>query len=180
MVTPHLHHLWRPLLAAASLLATCSCLDFVFVGHATAQISNDLLLDDVFLKQNTRPEGSRFTIDLPDGTRCTSENGTPPMLSFFGGYSFRNDFENRSDESLLTAEQTSASASARALGGGYAGGAVLSFPLGANTHRNCDASYDLQIAVQKLELAQVLHDEGVLSDEELQELLTSIKELVTK
>ena len=181
MATPFLCRFWRPLFIAGFILANFSSLDcFLGGGIARAQIMNDLLLDDVFLKQSTRPEGSRFTIDLPDGTRCTSENGTPPMLSFFGGYSFRNDFENRSDEASLTAEQTSASVSARALGGGYATGAVLSFPLGANTHRNCDVSYSLQIAVQKLELAEVLHDQGVLSDEELQELLSSIKELVAK
>ena len=181
MATPSPHRFWRSLFAAGFVFATCQYFDaFLLGGIAKAQISNDLLLDDIFLKQSARPEGSRFTIDLPDGTRCTKENGTPPTLSFFGGYSFRNDFENRSDDSLTALTTEESSASARALGGGYAGGAVLSFPLGANTHRNCDASYNLHIAAQKLELAQVLHDQGVLSDEELQELLAIIKDLVTK
>lgn len=179
MVAPSPNQIWRSLFAAASVLATFQCFDaFLLIRIANAQISNDLMLDDIFLKQSSRPEGSRFTIDLPDGTRCTKENGTPPILSFFGGYSFRNDWENRFDETSLTTEATSASASA--LGGGYAGGAVVSIPLGANTHRNCDASYNLHIAAQKLELAQLLHDEGVLSDEELQKLLAIIKDLVTK
>ena len=181
MATPSSCRFLRPIFVAGVAFAVVQYFDVFFLGEfAKAQITNDLLLDDVFLNQNSRPEGSRFTIDLPDGTRCTKENGTPPTLSFFGGYSFRNDFENRSDDSLTALTTEESSASARALGGGYAGGAVLSFPLGANTHRNCDASYNLHIAAQKLELAQVLHDQGVLSDEELQELLAIIKDLVTK
>lgn len=139
---------------------------FCIPSLASAQQA-DLLLDDVFLQNNQRPEGSRFSIDLPDGTRCVRENGTPVTVSFFGGHTSRND--------RLMQEQSSQS-----LGGGYAGGAILTIPLGSNTSRNCDVSYNLQIAAQKLELAQILHDSGILSDEELKQITSNIKELITR
>ena len=151
----------------AALNFTIYCLFGSIFFYPSASIAQqaDLLLDDVFLQNNQRPEGSRFSIDLPDGTRCVSENGTPPTVSFFGGHTSRNDREKQETNS-------------RYFGGGYAGGAILTIPLGANTSRNCDVSYNLQIAAQKLELAQVLHDSGILTDEELKEITSNIKELV--
>ena len=149
-----------------ALWAYCPC------SNAQTAVSN-LLLDDLFNQTTQRSEGSKFTIDLPDGTRCVSENGTPPTLSFYGGQSFRNDNSRTLEEQILNS-------SSRSLGNGYATGAVLTIPLGANTRRNCDTSYNLQIIAKKLELANALHDEGIISDEELKGIMQKIKEILLR
>ena len=143
---------------------------------AEAQLGGDLLLDDVFLQNAQRPEGAKFQIDLPDGTRCMSHNGTPPTISLFGGATGREDeYQQATNGELNTATNINLS---NGLGGGYAAGAIVTVPFGANTHRNCDEAYNLHIASQKLELAQILFDQGVLSEEELNTLVTKIKSLV--
>ena len=60
-------------------------------------------------------------------------------------------------------------------GNGYAFGAVLTIPFGTKNTRNCDQAYAISIAIKKIELAQLLHDEGILSDEDLATLLNKIK-----
>ena len=145
---------------------------------AEAQLGGDLLLDDVFLQNAQRPEGAKFQIDLPDGTRCLSQNGTPPTFSLFGGATGREDeYQQSTNGELNTATNINLS---NGLGGGYAAGAIVTVPLGANTHRNCDTAYALYIATQKLELAQILFEQGVLTDEELNKLVIDIKSLITK
>ena len=162
-----------PLFVVGALFALEASAFFI-CGKAIAQsAATELLLDDLFNQTIQRPEGSKFTIDLPDGTRCSSENGTPPSLSFYGGQSFRND----SSRSLLEQELNT---NLNSLGNGYATGAVLTIPLGANTKRNCDVSYNLQIAAKKLELASALHDQGIISDEELKNLMNGIKQMLLK
>lgn len=164
----------RSLLFVFGALSALAVSAFFGCGRATAQsAAAELLLDDLFNQTIQRPEGSKFTIDLPDGTRCSSENGTPPTLSFYGGQSFRND----SSRSLLKQEPNT---NLNSLGNGYATGAVLTIPLGANTKRNCDVSYNLQIAAKKLELATALHDQGIISDEELKNLMNGIKQMLLK
>ena len=145
---------------------------------AEAQLGGDLLLDDVFLNNAQRPEGAKFQIDLPDGTRCMSHNGTPPTFSLFGGATGREDeYQQATNGELNTATNINLS---NGLGGGYAAGAIVTVPLGANTHRNCDEAYELHIATQKLELAQILFEQGVLTDEELEKLVKDIKSLIVK
>ena len=69
--------------------------------------------------------GSRFQVDLPDGTSCSTTNGTPPSLNLYSGYSLRSD---KSQISLLQM-------------GGYAVGAVVTIPLFTSNSRNCDEAY---------------------------------------
>ena len=113
--------------------------------------------------------GSRFTVDLPDGTRCSSEDGTPTTLNFYSGFSQRQDEIDHS----FTASQ-----SMYGNGNGYALGAVLSIPLFTKNTRNCDKAYSISILNKKLELATLLHDEGFLSDEDLSKFLAQVKKVI--
>ena len=107
-----------------------------------------------------------------------SHNGTPPTFSLFGGATGREDeYQQATNGELNTATNINLS---NGLGGGYAAGAIVTVPLGANTHRNCDEAYELHIATQKLELAQILFEQGVLTDEELEKLVKDIKSLIVK
>ena len=113
--------------------------------------------------------GSRFTVDLPDGTRCSSEDGTPTTLNFYSGFSQRQDEIDHS----FTASQ-----SMYGNGNGYALGAVLSIPLFTKNTRNCDKAYSISILNKKLELATLLHDEGFLSDKDLSKFLAQVKKVI--
>ena len=113
--------------------------------------------------------GSRFTVDLPDGTRCSSEDGTPTTLNFYSGISGRKDEIDHS---------SSASQSLYGNGNGYAVGAVLSIPLFTKNKRNCDKAYAISILNKKLELAKLLHEEGLLSDADLSEFLAQVKKVI--
>ena len=113
--------------------------------------------------------GSRFTVDLPDGTRCSSEDGTPTTLNFYSGISQRQDEVDHS---------SAASQTLYGNGSGYALGAVLSIPLSTKNKRNCDKAYSISILNKKLELATLLHEEGLLSDEDLSEFLTQVKKVI--
>ena len=113
--------------------------------------------------------GSRFTVDLPDGTRCSSEDGTPTTLNFYSGFSQRQD---EIDHSFTTSQSMYGN------GNGYALGAVLSIPLFTKNTRNCDKAYSISILNKKLELATLLHDEGFLSDEDLSKFLAQVKKVI--
>ena len=113
--------------------------------------------------------GSRFTVDLPDGTRCSSEDGTPTTLNFYSGISQRQDEIDHS---------SAASQTLYGNGSGYALGAVLSIPLSTKNKRNCDKAYSISILNKKLELATLLHEEGLLSDEDLSEFLAQVKKVI--
>ena len=113
--------------------------------------------------------GSRFTVDLPDGTRCSSEDGTPTTLNFYSGISQRQDEVDHS---------SAASQTLYGNGSGYALGAVLSIPLSTKNTRNCDKAYSISILNKKLELATLLHEEGLLSDEDLSEFLAQVKKVI--
>ena len=113
--------------------------------------------------------GSRFTVDLPDGTRCSSEDGTPTTLNFYSGISQRQDEVDHS---------SAASQTLYGNGSGYALGAVLSIPLSTKNKRNCDKAYSISILNKKLELATLLHEEGLLSDEDLSKFLAKVKKVI--
>ena len=113
--------------------------------------------------------GSRFTVDLPDGTRCSSEDGTPTMLNFYSGISQRQDEIDHS---------SSTSQTLYGHGDGYALGAVISIPLFTKNERNCDKAYSISILNKKLELATLLHEEGLLSDTDLSEFLAQVKKVI--
>ena len=113
--------------------------------------------------------GSRFTVDLPDGTRCSTEDGTPTTLNFYSGISQRQDEVDHS---------SAASQTLYGNGSGYALGAVLSIPLSTKNKRNCDKAYSISILNKKLELATLLHEEGLLSDEDLSEFLAQVKKVI--
>ena len=138
---------------------------------AEAQVAPPLLLDDVSIKTNQRAEGSAFQVDLPDGTRCSSTNGSPPTLSFYGGTSTRkDDYEYRLDSAELN----------NASSGGHAAGAVVTIPLGTRNNRNCDKSYQLHILTQKLELATLLYDQGLIEKEDLDQLLNHARQFINE
>ena len=113
--------------------------------------------------------GSRFTVDLPDGTRCSSEDGTPTTLNLYSGISQRKDKINQSSSAIQILNGN---------GGGFALGAVLSIPLSTKNKRNCDKAYSLSVLNKKLELAKLLFEEGLLSDEDLSEFLGQVKKVI--
>ncbi len=55
---------------------------------------------------------------------------------------------------------------------------MLTVPFGTKNTSNCDQAYAISIISKKIELAQLLHDEGLLSDEELAALLTQAKSIL--
>ena len=113
--------------------------------------------------------GTRFQVDLPDGTSCISTNGTPPSLNFFSGYSHRQD-ESRSAIDLVNRYSGT--------GNGYAVGAVLSLPFKTTNPRNCDEAYALNIANKKLEMATFMYQEDLLTEQELRSLAAELKQVL--
>ena len=113
--------------------------------------------------------GTRFQVDLPDGTSCISTNGTPPSLNFFSGYSHRQD-ESRSAIDLINRYSGT--------GNGYAVGAVLSLPFKTTNPRNCDEAYALNIANKKLEMATFMYQEDLLTEQELRSLAAELKQVL--
>ena len=107
--------------------------------------------------------GPRFDLELPDGLSCSSSNGTPPSLNFYGGSSVRdNSYQGFQD--FVT--------------GGHSIGAVLSLPLARTSSPRCDEAYNLYLTSKKVELLSTLYDSGALSDDQLQVLIIkSLKEL---
>ena len=143
---------------AAILLAA-----FSGAARVTASELRNLPLSDLSSISATSATGSRFHVDLPDGTSCSSTNGTPPTLNLYSGYSLR------SDES-----QTSLTSN----GDGYAVGAVVTVPLFTSNSRNCDEAYALNIANKKLELATFMFQEELLSEIELRTFVEQIKQIL--
>ena len=113
--------------------------------------------------------GTRFQVDLPDGTSCISNNGTPPSLNFFSGYSHRQD-ESRSAIDLVNRYTGN--------GNGYAVGAVLNLPFKTMNSRNCDEAYALNVANKKLEMATFMFQEDLLSEQELRSLAAELKKVL--
>ena len=136
---------------------------FSGAARVTASEARNLPLSDLSSISATSATGSRFHVDLPDGTSCSSTNGTPPTLNLYSGYSLR------SDES-----QTSLTSN----GDGYAMGAVVTIPLFTSNSRNCDEAYALNIANKKLELATFMFQEELLSEKELRAFVEQIKQIL--
>jgi len=145
---------------------TCANAILLSANSANAQLVGDLLLDDIAIN-NQRLEGAEFQIDLPDGTRCLSHHGSPPHLSFYGGSSQRDDRHK-----LVTSGKSSYNS------GGLAAGAVLVIPFGSRTNRNCDRSYELHLLSKKLDLATILFEQGLISEEEMGGLIQEAKKLL--
>ena len=132
-------------------------------ARVTASEGRNLPLSDLSSISATSATGSRFQVDLPDGTSCSSTNGTPPTLNLYSGYSLRSD---KSQTSLISN------------GDGYAVGAVVTVPLFTSNSRNCDEAYALNIANKKLELATFMFQEDLLSEEELRSFVEQIKQIL--
>ena len=132
---------------------------------AHAQLVGDLLLDDIAIT-NQRFEGSEFQIDLPDGTRCQSQQGTPPQISFYGGSSRRAD---KHDVNTGDSDYKS---------GGLAAGAIITIPIGSQTKRNCDRSYELHLLTKKLELATLMFEQGLVDEDEIAGLIQQAKQIL--
>ena len=120
----------------------------------------NLPIDLLQLRPNT-VSGPRFDLELPDGLSCSSVNGTPPSLNFYGG-STRRDNNYQSFPDFVTS--------------GHSVGAVLSLPLSRAKAAKCDEAYELYLATKRIELIETLYDSGVLSDKHVQEL--AIKSLL--
>lgn len=149
---------------------------FVFPSISSAQVltqpinsrsivdSNAVALPtEIFdLRPNT-VSGPEFELELPDGLSCTSENGTPPSLNFYGA-STRRDNSYQAFPDFVT--------------GGHSVGAVLSVPLSNAKSSDCNEAYDLYLISKKLELLESLYDTGILSEDQVQSLsIKSLKEL---
>ena len=107
--------------------------------------------------------GPQFDLELPDGLSCSSQNGTPPSLNFYGG-STQRDNRYQAFPDFVTE--------------GYSLGAVLSVPLKTTKAPRCDEAYRLYLISKKIELLESLYDTGVLSDSQVQRLsLKSLREL---
>ena len=143
---------------AAILLAA-----FSGAARVTASEVRNLPLSDLSSISATSATGSRFHVDLPDGTSCSSTNGTPPTLNLYSGYSLRSD----KSQTSLTSN-----------GDGYAVGAVVTVPLFTSNSRNCDEAYALNIANKKLELATFMFQEELLSEKELRAFVEQIKQIL--
>ena len=91
------------------------------------------------------------------------------MLNFYSGISQRQDEIDHS---------SSTSQTLYGHGDGYALGAVISIPLFTKNERNCDKAYSISILNKKLELATLLHEEGLLSDTDLSEFLAQVKKMI--
>ena len=130
---------------------------------------DDLPLQDLsnFSFQNL--VGPRFEVDLPDGTRCASQDGTPIAFNLYGGLSERSDESKQNTSSMTTIN---------GVGQGVAVGAAITVPLFSRNTRNCDEAYSLTIANKKIELATLLHQEGLLSDDDLAMLLNQVKQVL--
>ena len=135
-------------------------------NSANSQLVGDLLLDDIAIK-NQRFEGPQFQIDLPDGTRCQSHQGTPPHISFYGGSSRRNDEHDKLGSGHTKYDS-----------GGLAMGAILTIPIGSKTKRNCDRSYELHLLTKKLELATIMFEQGLVDEDEISGLINEAKKIL--
>ena len=135
----------------------------------------DLLLDDFQLGAFGRTEGPKFEIDLPDGMRCQTTQGTPPTISFFGGASRRDDEYRGSSFS-----SESQSSKAFNFGHGYSVGTIVSVPLASMTRRNCDEAYELHLVIKKLELATLLFEQGLIPEDSLKGLTHKAKLILNK
>ena len=137
-------------------------------AQSTIEPLDNLPLRDLAGLSFQQPVGPRFEVDLPDGTRCVSQDGTPTTMNLFSGLSERVDEIEKNE--LISGYSGN--------GNGYAFGAVLTVPFGTKNSRNCDQAYAISIVSKKIELAQLLHEEGLLSDEELAVLLTKVKSIL--
>ena len=137
-------------------------------AQSTIEPLDNLPLRDLAGLSFQQPVGPRFEVDLPDGTRCVSQDGTPATMNLFSGLSERVDEIEKNE--LISGYSGN--------GNGYAFGAVLTVPFGTKNSRNCDQAYAISIVSKKIELAQLLHEEGLLSDEELAVLLTKVKSIL--
>lgn len=126
----------------------------------------DLLLDDIAIN-NQRLEGAEFQLDLPDGTRCMTQQGSPPHLSIYGGTSKRDDRHDVKADGRSTYNA-----------GGLAAGAVFTIPFGSRTNRNCDRSYELHLLSKKLDLATILFEQGLISEQDMNGLILEAKKIL--
>ena len=121
-----------------------------------------LPIDLLQLRPNS-VSGPRFDLELPDGLSCSSINGTPPSLNFYGG-STRRDNRYQAFPDFVS--------------GGHSVGAVLSVPLSRIKATQCDEAYKLYLATKKIELIEGLYDTGVLSEKHVQDFaIKSLQQL---
>ena len=114
---------------------------------------------EIYQIRPNQPTGPRFDIELPDGLSCSSSNGTPPALNFYGGSTKRdNSYQSFPDYTA----------------GGHSIGAVLSLPLARTSSPKCDDAYNLYLTNKKIELIENLYDSGVLSDDQVQTLAIKV------
>ena len=154
------------LFASDSLAQTSSVLE----SSAPPSFENNILDSrgielptEIYQIRPNQVSGPRFDLELPDGLSCSSANGTPPALNFYGG-STRRDNSYQAYPDYVT--------------GGHSIGAVLSVPLAKTSSPRCDEAYNLYLTSKKIELIETLYDSGVLSDSQVQSLaLKSLKEL---
>ena len=82
---------------------------------------------EIYQIRPNQVNGPRFDLELPDGLSCSSSNGTPPALNFYGG-STRRDNSYQAYPDYVT--------------GGHSIGAVLSLPLAKTSSPRCDEAYN--------------------------------------
>ena len=95
-----------------------------------------------------------------------SQQGTPPQISFYGGSSHRAD---KHDVNTGDSDYKS---------GGLAAGAIITIPIGSQTKRNCDRSYELHLLTKKLELATLMFEQGLVDEDEIAGLIEQAKQIL--
>ena len=158
------------LISSLNFLALIFASPNIFAQSVTTTPVNSIINSDgidfpteIYQIRPNAPTGPRFDLELPDGLSCSSSNGTPPSLNFYGG-STKRDNSYQAFPDFVT--------------GGHAVGAVLSLPLARTSSPKCDEAYNLYLTSKKIELIENLYDSGVLSDDQVQGLaLKSLREL---
>ena len=167
-------HYGKPKRTSFKFFIAINCLNAVLLStysanaQSTIEPLDNLPLGDLTGFAFQQPVGPRFEVDLPDGTRCVSQYGTPTTMNLFSGLSERIDEIEKNE--FISGYSGNCN--------GYAFGAVLTVPFGTKNSRNCDQAYAISIVTKKIELAQLLHEEGLLSDEELAVLLNKVKSIL--
>ena len=151
--------IWTPLFCFGFVCSPAKGQETISIIESDA---TDLLLEDLRLAA-PRAEGSKFSLELPDGLSCESKNGSPPSLNLYSG---------------LTRRQNSYQTSPDYNTGGYAAGAVLSIPLGTRNKENCNEAYQKYIISKDLEIAQQLYELGLLEDDEFQSFASKVKKIL--
>ena len=123
-----------------------NCLNALLLSTYPASAQNTISpLDNLPLRDLTglsfqQPIGPRFEVDLPDGTRCVSQDGTPTTINLITGLSARED----------EIEKNKFLSGYSGNGNGYAVGAILTIPFGTKNSRNCDKHMQFLLLLKRL------------------------------